>query len=49
MSMNIYETFNNLRYHYEDEVVEFFASKEAKPSARRQRTTSTSTTLVVRF
>ena len=21
--MNIYETFNNLRYHYENEVVEF--------------------------
>ena len=21
--MNIYETFNNLRYHHEDEVVEF--------------------------
>lgn len=21
--MNIFETFNNLRYHYEDEVVEF--------------------------
>jgi len=47
--MNIYDTFNNLCYNHEDEVVEFFASKEAKPSARRQRTTSTSTTLVVRF
>jgi ATP-dependent DNA helicase RecG len=23
MTMNIFETFNNLRYHYEDEVVEF--------------------------
>ena len=22
-NMNIYETFNNLRYHYENEVVEF--------------------------
>lgn len=31
--MNINETFNNLRYHHEDEVVEF----------RRQRTTSTLT------
>ena len=47
--MNIYETFNNLRYHHENEVVEFFANKAAKPSTRRQRTTLTSTTLAVRF
>ena len=47
--MNIYETFDNLRNHHENEVVEFFANKAAKPSAIRQRTTSTSTTLVVRF
>ena len=39
--MNINETFNNLRYHHEDEVVEFFANKAAKPSARRRRTTLT--------
>lgn len=47
--MNIYENFNNLRYHHEDEVVEFFANKAAKPSTRRQRTTLTSMILVVRF
>ena len=39
--MNIYEIFNNLCYHYEDEVVEPFANKAAKPSTRRRRTTST--------
>lgn len=44
--MNIYETFDNLRYHHENEVVEFFANKAAKPSARRQRTASTLTTWV---
>lgn len=47
--MIIYETFNNLRYHYENEVVEFFANKAAKPSARRRRTVLTSSTLAVRF
>ncbi len=25
--MNIYDTFNNLRYHHEDEVVEFLQTK----------------------
>ena len=47
--MNIYETFDNLRYHHENEVVEFFANKAAKPSARRQRTTSILMTLVICF
>jgi len=28
--MNIYETFNNLRYHHENEVVEFFAEQSGK-------------------
>jgi hypothetical protein len=41
--MNIYETFNNLRYHHENEVVESFENKAAKPSARMRRTTSTLT------
>ena len=47
--MNIYEMFDNLRYHHEDEVVEFFANKAAKLSVRRRRTVLTSTTLVVSF
>ena len=33
--MNIYETFNNLRYHYETEVVEF---KKAENKTARQNT-----------
>ena len=44
--MNIYETFDNLRYHCEDEVVKFFANKAAKPSSRKQRTALASTNWV---
>ena len=45
-TMNIYEIFDNLRYHHENEVVEFFASKAAEPSVRKRRITSTSMTWV---
>lgn len=31
-TMNIYETFNNLRYHHENEVLEFFASQVTRSS-----------------
>lgn len=29
-NMNIYETFNNLRYHHENEVVEFKKAENGK-------------------
>ena len=36
--MNIYETFNNLRYHYENEVVEFKKAEQEGGVFHAQRT-----------
>jgi len=33
--MNIYEIFNNLRYHHENEVVEFFAMRSGKAERKK--------------
>ena len=34
-NMNIYDTFNNLRYNHEDEVVEFFAKQSGKAERKK--------------
>lgn len=33
--MNIYETFDNLRYHHKNEVVEFFAKQSGKAERKK--------------
>lgn len=34
-TMNIYETFSDLRYHHENEVVEFFAKQSGKAERKK--------------
>jgi len=33
--MNIYDTYNNLRFHHENEVVEFFAKQSGKAECKK--------------